>query len=81
MKEKYEFDYKSGDFKKQYDLLKKNFVYVRDKLLYINNNELFLGAVSQGFFDLAKYALQRRVSSTTIGLDLETAARRGIWKL
>ena len=80
MRELYKFEYKSGDFKEQYDLLKKNFINLGDKIL-INYNELFSESVLQGFFDLAKYAIQKRVSFHRIGLALEQAARRGNFEI
>ena len=73
MKEKYEFTYKSGDFKAQYDLLTKNF---KNGKLY-DPDGLFFGAIRQGFLDLVKYVFEKRVSKDAKVLGLRGASEEG----
>lgn len=52
MNDEYEFQYRSGNFKKQYNLLKKNEKESNMDILLVNSAET-------GEFDLVKYALQK----------------------
>ena len=73
MKEKYEFEYKSGDFKARYDLLTKHFT--KGRMYYPDG--LFYDAVRRGFLDLIKYVIEKRVSKEAKVSGLKLAAEQG----
>lgn len=77
MQEIYKFEYKSGDFKSQYELLK----ITRSDSKYPSNDDLFLESVQQGFLDLAKYANGKKVSKDIKGISLGVAAKIGNYEI
>lgn len=74
MKDNFKFDYKSGDFKRQYKLLGKN---RKGNSLY-RNTQLLSRAADEGFLDLVKYAVKNGASVTAYNNGaLRKAASRG----
>ena len=73
MKEKYEFDYKSGNFKERYDILTKHFT--KGRMYYPDG--VFYDAVRQGFLDVIKYVIEKRVSKDAKVSGLKLAAEQG----
>ena len=68
MRETHKFEYKSGDFKKQYEVLKSNFR---------SPDGLLQQSANHGFLDLVKYAIQRRASNSAKHFAFRTAAFKG----
>lgn len=58
MKEKFQFEYKSGNFKKQYKLLNRT----KNKKALYRNTEILYIAVKEGDLDLVKYAVNNGAS-------------------
>lgn len=74
MKEEHKFDYRSGDFRRQYKLLNKN----KDKNRLYRNTQLLNVAAGEGELDLVKYAVNNGAS--VVAYDngaLRGAAARG----
>ena len=75
MKELYHFEYRSGDFKEQYELLKRNSLPYDNRLS--SPEGLFFDSIKLGFLDLVKYVIEKRVIKDAKVSGLKLAAEQG----